>query len=123
MRKTKAELEREYDQLYEEADELLKKYDPCDVVNGECAAYRAKFYTTNFCCDGCRHLSSKGCRVKSLACKLWLCPIAQNNLPRDIIDKFVALRRKSVLSHIAVFRGSKALSIRNARNYPFPVER
>jgi hypothetical protein len=25
------------------------------------------------CCEDCKHLSRKGCTVKSLACRLWLC--------------------------------------------------
>jgi len=25
------------------------------------------------CCSGCKHLGRKGCKTKSLMCKLWLC--------------------------------------------------
>ncbi len=33
------------------------------------------------CCQGCSHLGVKGCSVQALACKLWVCDDAYEDLP------------------------------------------
>lgn len=63
-----------YDVLYETADSILKKYDPCGFKNGICKA-------GGNCCEGCKYLSKKGCTVKALSCKIWLCESAKKNNP------------------------------------------
>ncbi len=61
-----------YDQLFQEADELFKKFDPCYVIAEKCL--RARFGGENFCCKECKYLSDSGCTIKALLCRLWLCP-------------------------------------------------
>ena len=58
-----------YDRLYEVGDFLLKKYNPCGIKNGKCI----RPDSPEFCCGGCEYLIVRGCSVKSLSCKLWLC--------------------------------------------------
>lgn len=72
-------LSAEYESFYKEADKLFKEHDPCQFKEGSCARdwSRGKKYgyvpLHNGCCEGCRHLSPKGCTVKSLGCKLHMC--------------------------------------------------
>jgi len=63
-----------YDELYELADGIIKKYNPCKFSNGRCAGGIG-------CCNGCRYLFSTGCSVKALACKLWICWNLEGTLP------------------------------------------
>lgn len=62
------ELSAEYDHICEEADELFKKYDPCQFKDGKCT----KDWSDG-CCGGCSHLGPNGCATKSLGCKLFTC--------------------------------------------------
>jgi hypothetical protein len=63
-----------YDELWQKADEILKKFNPCNIKKGQCLAGYP-------CCGGCEFLSKKGCTEKSLACKLWLCDKAREEFP------------------------------------------
>ncbi|HOF42321.1 MAG TPA: hypothetical protein PLF30_02480 [Candidatus Moranbacteria bacterium] len=63
-----------YDALYETADSILKKYDPCKFKSGTCK-------TRGNCCEGCKYLSKNGCTVKALSCKLWLCDDVRRSCP------------------------------------------
>ncbi len=67
--KAKEEL---YDILFDIGQQTLSYYNPCDWKNGKCRRMRSS-KNDEGCCEGCKHLSRKGCTVKSLACKLWLC--------------------------------------------------
>lgn len=77
-----------YDRLYRAAEKILKKYSPCNFSNNVCKL-------NGGCCDLCSHLSKKGCRVKSLACKLWLCYIAKCEFP-ECDKKLEKLRRIAI---------------------------
>ena len=55
-----------HDLLYGAAEIAIGIFDPCQVKEGKCRR-------GNFCCDGCKHLGLKGCKVQALACKVWLC--------------------------------------------------
>lgn len=46
--------------------------------------------TDKGCCEECRHLSARGCTVRSLACKLWLCE--ENPAPKECVAELKALR-------------------------------
>lgn len=88
---TRKILNDKYDELYELADQLVKKLNPCHIkpiFNGEtnkptgCMSCNGKATgTPHLCCRGngaqgipvCKHLGKRGCRVKSLKCKLWFC--------------------------------------------------
>lgn len=62
------------------ADLILKNGNPCDPKyrNGKLTCIHPRMH---FCCDGCNHLSTSGCTVKSPACKLWLCYPAAEATP------------------------------------------
>ncbi len=59
-------------------DKIMANENPCNikVVDGQ-ATCRGGVP----CCEGCRHLGDKGCKVKSVACKLWFCEHAVVSLP------------------------------------------
>lgn len=83
-----AELSALYDRIYDIADRLFKKYNPCNIHTENkklyCIDYhKNKGYNANrLCCSGCgeypemdtNHWSKTGCTVKCLACKLYICP-------------------------------------------------
>ena len=57
-----------YHKLCDISDFLLNKYKPCNFSNGVCAGLNK-----NSCCIGCKYLSERGCTVRALQCKLYLC--------------------------------------------------
>jgi hypothetical protein len=61
-----------YDRLYNHADKLIKKHNPCKIKNGKCICGKP-------CCKDCRHLTKKGCNVECLMCKLHLCWETRSN--------------------------------------------
>lgn len=70
----KSDLSKIYDLLYQEADRIITQGNPCDFVDGTCVSSRKHINKDCKCCEGCKHLEvGKGCTVKSLGCKLWLC--------------------------------------------------
>ena len=80
--------EQFYDRLRKKLDFFLKQLNICDWHNGLHGSECIRYY--NPCCESggvCQYLSSAGCTVKSLSCKLYLCPEAQSALQRIIIDK------------------------------------
>lgn len=60
-----------YMALYESGQQVINKYNPCQIKDGECAAGKGRLAT---CCGGCEHLTPTGCGVQALTCKLYLCP-------------------------------------------------
>lgn len=78
-------LSMKYDQLYEEADKLFKEHNPCQFKDGVCNRNRddvesGKFrpegnVVNNGCCGStsCEYLTSEGCTIKALGCKLHIC--------------------------------------------------
>ena len=85
-------LSRKYDRLYNRAGAILKRDNPCQIQHGpdgvSCLDTRRKaargetiFRGEQLCCSGCPHLGPKGCTVKSLICKVWLCSAAAHKSP------------------------------------------
>lgn len=86
-------LSAEYDRIYEEADKLLKEYNPCQFEDDKCIfnritedAYKnrgikicegpfSEYTTSNGCCDSysCKYIRPKGCTIKALGCKFYRC--------------------------------------------------
>ena len=62
---TKKRLGRLYTKLYDMASKIIKRDAPCRI----CVDPDERGY----CCAECPHLSSNGCTVKALYCKVWLC--------------------------------------------------
>ena len=79
-----------YENLFKMADELIKKYNPCDPQNGTCSRYRENG-GENFCCGHCKHLTPEGCNTQSLACKMWLCAYAADKLPSEARATLISL--------------------------------
>ena len=109
---TKKDLTIKYDKLFKEASAIIIQHDPCGVRDrtGTCRHPRV-----NFCCDGCGHLTKKGCRVKSLGCRVWACSYLREN-HKEIVQAFEAIRREGgFLAH--GIRESKKESIEYAYNW------
>ena len=86
----------EYDKLYKKIDDFIKKVNPCKVVDGKCL--RAQLGGNNFCCgkycqiEPCKHLTRNGCGAeKPIACRLFLCQDAIDNLTRKQREKYYNL--------------------------------
>lgn len=102
------EKKEKYREFYETMDEIIKETNPCDVKieNGiaTCRRSRRQNDTTGvLCCGGCKHLSmKKGCKVKSLACKIWFCPDAIKSLIEkdNEIDSIAFLGFKSYINNM-----------------------
>lgn len=98
-----------YMRLFNIADRLMKRYDPCNGCKG-CALFPKPFD----CCVGCPFNGPTGCVTHSIACKLWLC----DSLPRKGKVKGARLMRHQIrrLQRIA-----DALNFHYARSTPFEV--
>ena len=74
-----------YDRIYDIADRLIKKHNPCKIHIKDkklcCMCYPTG--GARLCCSGCwdnggiDHYSFFGCTVKCLKCKTWLCGKAE----------------------------------------------
>ncbi len=63
---------RLYDILFAVGQQIMERHNPCEWKDGKCTRMR-QVEGDGGCCEGCKHLSRRGCSVQSLACKLWLC--------------------------------------------------
>ena len=86
-----AELSALYDRIYDIADRLIKKHNPCNIrietrphhlfpTKLEEETVCMSYYVNSLCCAGCSHHSKNGCTVKSLGCKLFLCSAITNKI-------------------------------------------
>ena len=75
---------KEYDEVYEKAQELFDKYNPCEIKREgskvSCVG-GLKQEGNELCCYGCGYLGKNGCTVKALDCKLWLCSVIARRHP------------------------------------------
>ena len=71
-----------YDNLYRAACHLIKKYNPCKIENGKCAA-------GTFCCSGCKYLTEDGCNTNALYCRVWFAMCTPQS---KASDQFYTLR-------------------------------
>lgn len=76
--KTLKDRKKLYNRLYDISNFLLKKYNPCKIENDHC------IMSKNFCCIGCKYLTNKGCSVKCLWCKLWMCGAGSDHLRKQL---------------------------------------
>lgn len=96
-------LSAEYDRIYKEADKIFRECNPCQFKGGRCTGNRrnineARDHTPkNGCCGRvCGHLSPKGCVVKTLGCKLYVCSFIYTKKNRKFCTKIDALRKEAV---------------------------
>ena len=74
------ELSALYDRIYDIADRLFKKYNPCKIHMKNkrifCECHQKGIPLANkcyLCCSNCKYCSKNGCIIKCLACKLHRC--------------------------------------------------
>lgn len=92
---------RLHNKLYSYANKLLKKHNPCKIENGKCVHGA-------FCCGGCKYLTEKGCSVKCLWCKLWLCySLHKQSEHRPLILKLKRIKRVAFKHRLIIERGSE----------------
>ena len=101
-----------YDQLYDEADKLFKKYNYCDIKDNTCYQAR-RCGCISFCCKRCEYLSDNGCTVKSLTCKLWIC--GGKKMPSEFWQTRMRLYSVANSYKFLIYRGSKEDSLNNAK--------
>ena len=114
-------LEEVYDDLYDRAQAVLDKYNPCDIKEDEtghitCVCTRSdsnylgrtKEEQSQLCCYGCRFLTKNGCRVRCLMCKLHLC--------HAIPEKHPARKEMEKL-HNEAWKHPGFLQIRKSKKY------
>ncbi len=106
-----------YNYLYEQADFLWKRYNPCNITEGICLAMW-KHKRSDTCCTAsrftddhvnnkCKDLGPFGCKIKSLACKLWLCnDIDTADLRPEFRITLNALRKVAMDYGLTTFRGT-----------------
>lgn len=108
---TYEEASKLYDELYEEADALFKEYNPCRIEGNTCLYGRTTDDPVgkSFCCNGCDHLCERGCTVKALSCKLWLCGMVANWAPKEFLDKLQKIRDKRPIKFTGIRRSKPAI--------------
>ncbi len=85
------ELSIEYSRIYDEANKIFKKYNPCQFKGNECN--RNRYWNErqihkekNGCCYDCSSIGPKGCKIKSISCKLFTCHIVRENYKQCEIE-------------------------------------
>lgn len=81
-----------YDFMYVMGDLLIKKYNPCQIQTSRSGAFMYCLGDTGPCCNNCIYLSSTGCTVACLGCKLGLCRMATDMYP-ELVDKLLRIKR------------------------------
>lgn len=110
-----------YDDLYNQADKVLKKYNPCKIDGDQCR--RCGPYTEhmqnltgmlcglsrNPCCNACPHLcKEEGCTVKSLGCKLHICEDMRKFVDKECLKELLTIQQEAVNNNIPLIgRASK----------------
>jgi hypothetical protein len=109
-------LYNKYNELYDRASAVLKKYNPCNVRNGKCN--RAQHGGENFCCSEpeCKYLTPKGCSTKSLSCRMWFCSSRYLGFWKRIRFKaeMDVIRKEATKYNMCSFRGTSFKSIRQS---------
>lgn len=85
-----------YDRIYDIADRLIKKHNPCNIhADGTKVSCTYRLCETRLCCGGCggRYWDS-GCTVKCLACKLFLCGAIKHKVLQKRFQKLREYGRK-----------------------------
>ena len=95
-----------YDKIYQEAQGILVKYNPCQIKVKDgfvsCAVKRRGiwgfYYNDNnqLCCVGCKYHGSEGCTVECLRCALYLCPNVHSTYTINCINELGALYIKAI---------------------------
>jgi len=79
-----------YDFMYIMGDQLIKKYNPCQIQTSESGEVTC-LGDNGPCCTDCEYLSDSGCTVTCLGCKLGLCSTAIDIYP-ELTNKLRSMR-------------------------------
>lgn len=107
-----------YDFLYFAADQLVKKYNPCQLQISESGAKCIGVLAT--CCGGCKHISDSGCIVACLFCKLGLCYSATKRIRKlypDVLEKLLVIQTISFKYNLGTIRTSRQWTYKNLKRY------
>ena len=125
-----------YDRIYDIADRLFKKYNPCDIHMRDgaiCCADKihTQYRPKSLCCTGCKYWTTNGCTVKCLPCKLHICNTfiysydkngreVRNKKHRAFTDRLKRLRhiaiKAGIYTHAYFNTKSEVLRISKQRN-------
>lgn len=106
------ELSALYDRIYNIADRLFKKHNPCNIhiTNGiiHCNGCTNKRINKRnqkdgcfLCCNICKHQSINGCTIKCLPCKLFLCNrLLYSEEHKALMNKLKRLKKIAAKCHI-----------------------
>ena len=84
-----------YHNLCDISDFLLKKYKPSNFSNGVCDGLNR-----NSCCVGCKYLMpERGCTVRALQCKLYLCYDVREGHLYEQLSKLQSIASMNGLIH------------------------
>jgi len=76
-------------------DCLIRMYDPCKMQGPGCLVNKVNPCCqshTRFCRDGpCMHLTSEGCGMPNLECKIWFCNTAMKSMDPKCLESMKAL--------------------------------
>jgi hypothetical protein len=93
-----------YNLLYDMAAETLARLNPCKTNNnGYCAGQDDGSHLNNLrCCRECSNVSKVGaCKVKSLACKAWICRAAAESNPEAAVELREIMEQAAILGLVA----------------------
>ncbi len=101
------ELNELYDRLYDIADRLIKKHNPCNihtergVVLCNChnlikEARHEQKHGCFVCCNTCKYGGKHGCTVKNLSCKVFTCSQMDSKIARRL-HRLCDIRRRYYL--------------------------
>lgn len=116
-------IETTFDKLFEEAEQVIKQYNPCEVKveNGVCNCLGSRngntcSNTNTLCCGGCKYHTKQGCKAhKPLTCKAWICFTAQAKYP-EAAKKLRQINNSIVKYGFWVYRGNKKDSLSQSRS-------
>lgn len=72
-----------YDLIYDKADKLIKKYNPCGIYKDANGFVMCNFDYGNghTCCCDCRYIGLYGCVIENAACRVFLCMHERRKYP------------------------------------------
>lgn len=119
------ELSALYDRIYDIADRLIKKHNPCKIhtKNKKLCCVDSPRGRWRLCCNNCfnekiDHWSFFGCTVKCLSCKLYLCDVVieKNKQLSNRLYRLKQFARKYGLVSISYYFMSKEQWLKQIRN-------
>lgn len=94
-----------HDLLYVMADQLIKKYNPCQIHTSRSGLVTC-LGDNGPCCNNCEYISNSGCTVTCLGCKLGLCSTAREH-HTELGHKLWDMAKLSNIHEIRTIRTSR----------------